>query len=256
MKLRTPHDRNDLRIKKRDYVLEVGPGHRPNFRSDVIAEKFIDSNYHRNDEAKMYAHQKFVHAAGENLPFRDNEFDYVICCQVLEHADDPARFITEQTRVAKRGYMETPSAIGEMLFPKKSHRWAILEIDGKLVIFDKSQMESTFKPDFGNLFLDYLPYKSLAFRILSYTHADIKSIRYEWKDSIDFLVNPEDEYYRSFFTQRWTREMMEKIFPARPFHKEFFAVCGAIVYILKNTLKQKLSRRPQPEEVKEHMRLK
>ena len=37
---RHPLGRQDLRIKRRDKVLEIGPGHDPMFRSDVIADKF------------------------------------------------------------------------------------------------------------------------------------------------------------------------------------------------------------------------
>lgn len=47
MKTRTPIDRNDLRIKKSDKVIEIGPGHNPSFRSNVIVEKYLESDYHR-----------------------------------------------------------------------------------------------------------------------------------------------------------------------------------------------------------------
>ena len=33
---RTPIDRYDLNIKKSDYVLEVGSGHNPSYRANVI----------------------------------------------------------------------------------------------------------------------------------------------------------------------------------------------------------------------------
>ena len=108
-----------MKIKKKDRVLEVGPGHNPSYRSNVLADKFVDSNYHRCGNIKIYPHQTFVNADGENLPFKDKEFDYVICNQVLEHTENPEKFILEQNRVAKRGYMETPSLLGELLFPKK-----------------------------------------------------------------------------------------------------------------------------------------
>ena len=85
MKRRTPYDRDNLHIKKKDRVLEVGPGHNPSYRADVVTEKFTDLNYHRCGDMKIYPHQKFVNADGENLPFKDKEFDYVICNQVLEH---------------------------------------------------------------------------------------------------------------------------------------------------------------------------
>lgn len=198
----------------------------------------------------MYAHQKFINASGEALPFKDDEFDYVICSHVLEHVDDPAKFIREQTRVAKRGYMEVPSFIGETLFPKESHKWAILEIDKKLVIYDKALMKNAFKPNFGGLFLNYLPFQSIALRLLYLTRGDIYSVRYEWKDDIDFLINPKDEYYSSFFTQKWTDDMIKKIFPPRSKMKELWAICKAVCYILNGKIKKQLIRRADPGLVK------
>ena len=36
---RIPYDRDDLKIGKKDKVLEVGPGHNPTFRANVIVEQ-------------------------------------------------------------------------------------------------------------------------------------------------------------------------------------------------------------------------
>ena len=41
MKVSTPKSRQDLHIKRRDRVLEVGPGNRPSFRANVLVEKFL-----------------------------------------------------------------------------------------------------------------------------------------------------------------------------------------------------------------------
>ena len=232
MKTRTPFDRNDLRIKKSDKVIEIGPGHNPSFRSNMIVEKYIESDYHRCGEVKIYPHQTFINADGTDLPFRDSEFDYVICNQVLEHVDDPGRFIEEQSRIAKRGYMETPSLIGEMLFPKASHKWVILDIDGKLVLFEKSKMPGNFENNYGELFLNYLPHQSLPYKILWLTEGNLMINRYEWKDNIDYIVNPKDSYYSSFFTQKWTREMTEKIFPKRSVITEIHKIIKALLYIM------------------------
>lgn len=62
MKTDSPYDRGDIHINKNDKVLEIGPGHNPTYRSNVIAEKFIDTNYHRCGDVKIYPHQTFVHA--------------------------------------------------------------------------------------------------------------------------------------------------------------------------------------------------
>ncbi|MFA7493824.1 MAG: class I SAM-dependent methyltransferase [Proteiniphilum sp.] len=241
MKIRTPLDRYDLGIRKKDKVLEVGPGHNPCYRSNVIVEKFVDMNYHRSGNVKLYPHQTFVNADGENLPFKDKEFDYIICNQVLEHADNPSQFIKEHCRVAKRGYMETPSLIGEFLFPKASHKWVILDIDTKLVLFEKSKMPGNYENNYGELFLNYLPYQSLPYKLLWLTEGNIMLNRYEWENDIDFIVNPEEDYYLSFFTRKWTREMTEKIFPRRSLSTEISHFSRALSHLVKSKIKSRLN---------------
>jgi SAM-dependent methyltransferase len=39
----------------------------------------------------------------QNLPFKENSFDFVISDQVLEHLDNPKKAVTESYRVLKRG---------------------------------------------------------------------------------------------------------------------------------------------------------
>ena len=150
-------------------VLDVGSGHNPHPRANVITDKFTESNYHRRADIKVLGHQRFVEADGESLPFKDKEFDYVICCHVVEHVDDPAVFLNELSRVGKAGYLEAPSLIGEFLVPKESHQWVLLDIDSKLVLVNKKRLGFTHSHDFGELFLDYLPKSSFGFKILQRT---------------------------------------------------------------------------------------
>jgi 2-polyprenyl-6-hydroxyphenyl methylase/3-demethylubiquinone-9 3-methyltransferase len=46
---------------------------------------------------------RYLAGLGESLPFSDCSYDIVICCDVLEHVDDPARVIAEIARVLKDG---------------------------------------------------------------------------------------------------------------------------------------------------------
>lgn len=256
MKTRTPLDRNDLQIQKKDKVIEIGSGHNPSFRANVIVEKYIYDNTQRCDKAKIYPHQTFINADGENLPFKDKEFDYAICCQVLEHVEHPDIFIAEQCRIAKRGYIETPSMIGEFLFPKKSHKWVILDIDQKLVLFEKSQMPGNYQKDYGELFLNYLSYQSLPYKLLGLTEGEMMLNRYEWKDNVDIMVNPQEEYYRSFFLSKWTREMTEKIFPPRNLKTELLRTSTALMHILKQKINQKFKKSALPIDLEEYLKLK
>lgn len=236
-------------------MLEIGSGHNPSYRSNVIVEKFIDNNYHRSGDVKLYPHQTFVNADGECLPFRDKEFDYVICNQVLEHVDDPVKFIQEQCRVAKRGYMETPSLVGEFLFPKASHKWVILDINDTLVLFEKSKMPGNYGNNYGELFLNYLPYHSFPYKLLWLTESGLMLNKYEWTDEINIIVNPDDSYYKSFFLEKWDRKMTEKIFPPRSLSTETGRFFKALFHTLRGKVESKFCYR-SPLNMEEYRKLK
>ena len=252
MKERNPIDRHDLRINKSDKVLEVGSGHNPTYRANVIVEKYISYNYHRGGDIKIYPHQKFINADGSSMPFKDKDFDYVICAQVLEHVDDPIALVNELQRTATRGYLEVPSFIGESLFPKKSHKWVCLEINGKLVLFDKAKLPSLF-PDYGKTFLNFLPYESISLRIFYLAYHQITTVRYEWKDSIDILVNPDDPYYRAFFEQDWSDEMIRTIFPYRDKKNDLQITISAFFHLVKTLVKRKMQRQ-SPITLEEYLK--
>lgn len=240
MKLNNPKTRAHLAIKRNYHVLEVGPGNFPHPRSNVIADKFTDSNYHRSGDLKVLKNQSFVEADGQNLPFNDQEFDYVICCHVLEHVEDPAKFISEQVRVAPMGYLETPSIIGEYLMPKESHRWVIQEIDNKIVMYEKEKINFTTSPDMGYIFQKFLPKTSIGYKILNRTHPELTIVNYEWKEDIDVLINPDSSYYRDFFTKPFDSEVCDKLYGHKTMSKEFLDAMIAFKDIVKSVLKNKL----------------
>ena len=45
----------------------------------------------------------YIVSGGENIPCRDNQFDYVHCYTVLEHVESPANVISEAYRILKSG---------------------------------------------------------------------------------------------------------------------------------------------------------
>ena len=219
--------------------MEVGPGNFPHPRANVLAEKFIDSNYHRSGDMKMLAHQELVQADGENLPFEDHSFDYVICSHVLEHVDNPLKFVAEQSRVAKKGYLETPSLLGEYLIPKESHRWVLLDIDDKIVMYEKEKIDFKVYPDFGYLFQQFLPKHSSGFKIMQRTHPGLFNVCYEWKENIDVLVNPDSSYYKEFFTSPINEKLCQVVFPSRSMKDEIKTAMWAISDIFGSVVKNK-----------------
>ena len=103
-----------MNIRADDFVLEIGSGHNPNVRSDVLCDKFIDDDEQRG--GMIVTDRPMVEADGQFLPFADGAFDYVICLHVLEHVEDADLLLSEMMRVASRGYIETPSEIGERIY--------------------------------------------------------------------------------------------------------------------------------------------
>lgn len=242
MKLRNPSCRNDLFIQKKYKVLEVGGGNNPHPRSNVVVDKYIDNNYHRRGHLKVYPNQQFVCADGEDMPFENKSFDYVICCQVLEHVNDPAKFVGEQQRVAHNGYLETPSLIGEFLMPKESHKWVVLEIDNKIVMYEKEKVDFKAIRDYGYVFLDFLPKQSIGYKVLQRTHSNMLSVNYEWKDSVEILVNPENPYYYDYFTKPWDEKICNKLLKFKSINKEFFSSLNAFLAVCRSVFKSKVLR--------------
>jgi len=244
MKIGNPIDKDYLHIKRGLKVLEVGPGNNPTRRADILVEKFVDDNTHRKGDFKIFPHQKLFVSDGENLPFGDKEFDYVICSHVLEHTEDPLAFVNEQARVSKRGYIEVPSLIGEFLAPKESHKWVTLVIDRKLVLYEKSKLPYTFAADFGNLFLNFLPYKSLLYRLFNMSTQNFLVARYPWEGTVEIIVNPESDYYKSYFTEKWTPEMVSRIYPPLSPLNE----CRKIITIFTRFVWYKLKKTLMPKD--------
>lgn len=240
MKARNPITRFDLKIPVGAKVLDVGSGHSPHPQASVITDKYTADNYHRASDIKILKHQKFVQASGESLPFKDKEFGYVICCHVVEHVDDPAAFLNELGRVGKAGYLEAPSLLGEFLVPKESHQWVLLEIENKLIIVNKKRLGIINGHGFGEVFLEYLPASSIGFKVLQRTHQQLLAVKYEWKESIDYIVDPTDERLLQFFNRPWDVEMCQKVFPKRSLGKEYLTAMVAGFDILKNVFKSRV----------------
>jgi SAM-dependent methyltransferase len=243
MKINNPKSRSDLSIRKEYHVLEVGPGNFPHYRANVIADRFIASNYHRSGNLKILKNQVFVEADGQDLPFKNQEFDYVICCHVLEHVEDPVKFLKEQTRVASLGYLETPSIIGEYLMPKESHRWVIQEIDNKIIMYEKEEINFKTCPDMSYIFQDYLPKNSIGFKIMNKTHPNLTIVNYEWKDNIDVLVNPDSSYYKEFFTQPFTETMCNTLYKKKSMETELLDTFHAFGSIVKSVVNSKFLKK-------------
>ena len=127
------------RIGDDELVLEIGSGDRPNPRSDVLVDRYPEDNTERGGDLRV--DRPLVVADAHHLPFKDRSFDYVVCYHILEHMDDPARFIREITRVGRRGHIQSPSEVAEKLFHWPFHRWYVNLIDGRLILVESGRYD-------------------------------------------------------------------------------------------------------------------
>ena len=169
-----------MNIRADDFVLEIGSGHNPKTRSDVLCDKFIEDDEQRG--GKIIADRPIVEADGQFLPFADKVFDYVICAHVLEHVEDPKQLIAELMRVANRGYIETPSEIGERIYGWHYHNWVVNLIDNRLIL-----QKNRKRPEFGQLF-HTLAVKDKYWKRFHITHHNLFLVQYEWEDKIDYEI--------------------------------------------------------------------
>jgi len=71
--------------------------------------------------------KKFVLIENKDLPFEDNQFDFVYASHVIEHVEDVSHFIKELQRISKLGYIELPSMLEDNIILSenniKDHKW-------------------------------------------------------------------------------------------------------------------------------------
>lgn len=174
-----------MNIRPDDFVLEIGSGHNPKARSDVLCDKFIADDEQRG--GTIVADRPIVEADGQFLPFVDQTFDYVICSHVLEHVEDPVQLIAELERVARRGYIETPSEIGERIYGWHYHNWVVNLVEGCLML-RRNERNSQF----GQLF-HRLAETDKHWKRFHLTHHNLFLVQYEWEKEINYEILPDPE---------------------------------------------------------------
>ena len=78
-------------INEKDEFLETGPGSSPFYRSDVLLEISLTEEElarQRGFTEPLVTNKEIVYFSGKNFPFKDKEFDYVICSHVLEYIEE------------------------------------------------------------------------------------------------------------------------------------------------------------------------
>ena len=120
-------------------VLDIGCGYTANENATVVSDVQDLSNFYKN--------KQFVKITEKKLPFKDNEFDFVITSHVIEHVDDFQFFISEVERISNKGYIELPTKLGDNLVFENSndHLW-MFEYDDNSNILLASKKQEFIEP--------------------------------------------------------------------------------------------------------------
>jgi SAM-dependent methyltransferase len=176
-------------IPKDDLVLDVGSGGWPFRRANHLADKFPEGTTHRF-EGMVRDGRPFFEVDIERLPFADKTYDFVFCSHVLEHLEDPAQAMRELMRVGKRGYLEVPTRLSDIMFNftrlKDHHRWHSLRLGNTLVLIEWNERE---RRELGNEFFNALQSEfTNPFQAFFERNRDLFFTSYRWEGKIEFLI--------------------------------------------------------------------
>ncbi|MDQ6694913.1 MAG: methyltransferase domain-containing protein [Chloroflexota bacterium] len=266
-----------MKIGPNDLVLDVGSGHSPNPRSDILCDRYIEDDTERGGAIQV--DRPLIVADGHNLPFKDKAFDYVIASHIIEHMDDPIRFCAELQRVSKRGFIASPTELAEHMFYWTFHKWYVNKIGNRLILHPKVDVPNIF----GDLF-DYLYEYNPWFARFHRSLPDMFWMEYEWDGSIQIEVRDRsplnlddphalkrmvvareslitslkrtgitlaDEFLPKSAKQLITRTRRQKRAPARPVNLESILACphcAGDVQMLRDAVKCQSCGRVYPIE--------
>ena len=152
-------------------VLDIGCGYTANQFANTIADVQDLSNYYKN--------KNFIRIKNKKLPFKDNEFDFVITSHVIEHVENFQFFIHEIERITKQGYIELPTRLGDNIVFENldDHIWWFKYDDESdtLLVSKKNQILEPFVSVSTAKKLEGIFRESLVMEIY-------------WKDKINFKI--------------------------------------------------------------------
>ena len=153
-------------------ILDIGCGYTANSYANVVADV--------QDLSSFYKNKKFIKINNKKLPFKDNEFDFVVTSHVIEHVEDFEFFIKEIERVSKQGYIELPTRLGDNLVFENliEHIWWFKYDDemNLLLASRKNQIIEPFITVSTSKKLDLIFRESFVLELL-------------WEKKIDFIID-------------------------------------------------------------------
>ena len=125
-------------------ILDIGCNIAPVEFAQTVADV---QNFSKFYEEK---NKKFVLIKDKNLPFSNNQFDFVYASHVIEHVEDLSFFISELKRISRKGYIELPSILEDNLVlstnSSDDHKWMFKfdDVEKVLLVEKKKQLIEPF----------------------------------------------------------------------------------------------------------------
>ena len=177
-------------------ILDIGCGYSANKYSTVVCDV--------QNLSEFYKDKKFIKLNDNTLPFKDDEFDFVIASHVIEHVKNINFFIKELERISSQGYIELPTILDDNLVfeNKKDHYWHMEfdDVNKQLIVSKRIQfIEPVLTVSSAKKFLKYFR-QSLVLELF-------------WKNSIEFkIITKDKENYEQISRLSLVRKFFSKLF--------------------------------------------
>lgn len=177
-------------IKLGEKVLDIGSGGYPFPLATHLADLYEGSTTHRAEELKR-DNRPLTCCSVEQTPFQDKEFDFVYCSHVLEHVSDPAKACREIMRIGKRGYIETPSKLSDVMFNftklHDHHKWHVQLLSNTLIFLEWQDAE---RRDLGtdHFFHQFHSKWGNPFQELVHKNRDLFVNMLLWEEKFNYIV--------------------------------------------------------------------
>ena len=146
-----------IKRTSREHVLKILKENQNNWKildigCNLAAVEFAQTVADVKNFSKFYEekNKKFVLIKNKNLPFSNNQFDFVYASHVIEHVEDLSFFISELKRISRKGYIELPSILEDNLVlsanSSEDHKWIFKfdDVDKVLLVEKKKQLIEPF----------------------------------------------------------------------------------------------------------------
>ena len=141
----------------REYVLKILKENQNNWEildigCNIASVEFAQTVADVKNFSKFYKekNKKFVLIKDKNLPFSNNQFDFVYASHVIEHVEDLSFFISELKRISRQGYIELPTILEDNIVlstnSSDDHKWMFKfdDVEKVLLVEKKKQLIEPF----------------------------------------------------------------------------------------------------------------